>query len=87
MCIIGPRASINANDHKFERTVPVRKQGFLHADVIIEDDCWLAANVVVMKGTRIAQGSVIGAGAVVTKDTEPYSINAGIPARIISERP
>lgn len=85
-CIIGPRASINANDHKFERNVPVREQGFVHADVIIEDDCWLAANVVVMKGVRIAKGSILGSGAVVTKDTEPFSINVGAPARKISER-
>jgi acetyltransferase-like isoleucine patch superfamily enzyme len=86
-CIIGPRASINANEHRFERDVPVRAQGFVHADVIIEDDCWLAANVVVTKGVRLGRGSVIGAGAVVTADTEPYSINGGIPARKLKERP
>jgi acetyltransferase-like isoleucine patch superfamily enzyme len=86
-CIIGPRASINANEHKFSRDVPVREQGFIHADVIIEDDCWLAANVVVMKGVHLGKGSVIGAGAVVTSDTEPYSINGGIPARKLKERP
>lgn len=85
--IIGPRASINANDHKFDRATPMRQQGFIHEDVTIGDDCWLAANVVVMKGVTIAEGSVIGAGAVVTKDTEPYSINVGIPARKIAERP
>lgn len=85
-CIIGPRASINANEHKFERGVPVREQDFMHADVVIEDDCWLAANVVIMKGVTLAKGTIIGAGAVVTKDTEPYSINVGAPARKISER-
>jgi len=85
-CIIGPRASINANEHCFERDVPVRQQGFVHADVILEDDCWLAANVVLMKGVRLGKGSVIGAGAVVTRDTEPYSINGGVPAKKIGER-
>jgi len=53
---------------------------------VIEDQCWLAANVVVTKGTRIRQGSVIAANAVVTIDTEPFSINGGVPARKISER-
>lgn len=86
-CIIGPRASINANEHRFDRAAPVREQGFIHADVIIEDDCWLAANVVLVKGVRLGRGSVVGSGAVVTKDTEPYSINAGVPARKLGERP
>lgn len=84
--IIGPRASINANDHVFRRDTPVREAGFIHEPVVIGDDCWLAANVVVMKGVTIADGSVIGAGAVVTRDTEPYSINVGIPARKVGER-
>jgi len=39
-----------------------------------------------MAGVTIADGCVIGAGAVVTKDTEPYSVNAGVPARKISQR-
>ncbi|MFC1828424.1 acyltransferase [Thermodesulfobacteriota bacterium] len=85
-CIIGPRASINANEHRFERDRPVRQQGFIHAPVIIEDDCWLAANVSVHKGVRLAKGSVIASNTVVTKDTEPYSINAGIPAKKIGHR-
>lgn len=85
-CIIGPRASLNANEHVFERDTPVRESGFIHEPIYIEDDCWLAANVTIMKGVTVAKGSVIGSGAVVTKDTEPYSINVGIPARKVSER-
>lgn len=85
-CIIGPRASINANEHTFERNKPVREQGFIHAPIFIEDDCWLAANITVMKGVHLAKGSVIGANAVVTKNTEEYSINVGIPATKIAKR-
>lgn len=85
-CIIGPRAGINANDHLFERSKGIREQGFTHAPVFIEDDCWLAANVTIMKGVRLRKGSIIGANAVVTKDTEEYSINGGIPAQKIGER-
>jgi acetyltransferase-like isoleucine patch superfamily enzyme len=84
--IIGPRASINANDHVFERDIPIRDAGFIYAPIFIGNDCWLAANVVVMKGVTIADGSVVGAGAIVTKDTEPYSINVGVPARKVGER-
>lgn len=85
-CIIGPRASINANEHRFEKNVPIREAGFIHAPIHIEDDCWLATNVVINKGIRLGKGSIIGSNAVVTADTEPYSINGGIPARKIGER-
>ena len=64
----------------------IRDQGFIYADVIIEDDVWLGANVCVNKGVIIRKGSVVGANAVVTKDTDPYSINVGIPSKKISER-
>ena len=84
--IIGPRASINANDHLFARDKPVREQGFMHAPVTIEEGCWLAANVVVNKGVRLARGTVVASHSVVTKDTEEFGIYAGIPARKIAER-
>jgi len=85
-CIIGPRASINANEHIFAKNVLVREAGFMHAPIHIEDDCWLATNVVINKGIRLGKGSIIGSNAVVTEDTEPYSINVGLPARKIGER-
>ncbi|MFV0423085.1 acyltransferase [Oleidesulfovibrio sp.] len=84
--IIGPRASINASEHVFQRNTPVRQSGYEHKAITIGNDCWLAANVSVVKGVTIADGSVVGANAVVTKDTVPYSVNAGVPARQIGER-
>jgi acetyltransferase-like isoleucine patch superfamily enzyme len=80
------RTSINANDHLMSRKLSIRDQGFVHAPVIIEDDCWFGTNVSVHKGVNIKKGSIIGANAVVTKDTDPYSINVGIPAKKIGER-
>lgn len=53
------------------------------AKIIVEDNVWLGANVIVMPGVTIKEGSVIGAGAVVTRDTEPFSIYVGVPARKI----
>jgi acetyltransferase-like isoleucine patch superfamily enzyme len=84
--IVGPRASINANDHLMKRDRPVREQGFMHAPVIIEEGAWLAANVVVNKGVRIARGTVVASHSVVTKDTEAFGIYAGAPARKIADR-
>ena len=85
-CVIGPRASLNANEHLYARDQFIRDQGFTHAAIHIEDDCWLAANVCINKGVRLTQGTVIGANSVVTKSTDKYSINVGVPARKIAER-
>lgn len=53
--------------------------------IIIEDEVWIGANVVILPGVRVGRCSVIGAGAVVNSDIEPYSIYAGIPARKIRD--
>lgn len=55
--------------------------------VTIEDRVWLGSNVLVLPGVRIGEGAVVCAGAVVTKDVEPYSVVAGIPAHKVGERP
>lgn len=52
----------------------------------IGNDVWIGNGVLIMGGVKIADGSVIGAGSVVTKDTEPYSISAGIPAKVLRYR-
>ena len=55
-------------------------------EVIIEDYVWIGARAMILPGVRLGQGSVVGAGAVVTKDVPPYAIVAGIPAKKIGER-
>jgi acetyltransferase-like isoleucine patch superfamily enzyme len=52
-------------------------------EVIIEDDVWIGANVIVLKGVTIGNGSIVGAGSVVTKDIPPMVVVAGNPAKII----
>jgi len=54
--------------------------------VVIEDYSWLSCRSVILPGVRVGYGSVVCAGAVVTKSTEPYSIVAGVPAKKIGER-
>jgi acetyltransferase-like isoleucine patch superfamily enzyme len=51
--------------------------------ITIGDNVWLATRVIVLKGVTIGEGSTIASGAVVTKDIPPYSIAAGIPAKVI----
>lgn len=53
---------------------------------IIEDEVWIGANVVVLKGVRIGSGSIIAAGAVVTKNIPPMEIWGGVPAKFIKKR-
>jgi len=54
--------------------------------IVIEDDVWIGAGTKILDGVRIGQGSVIGAGSVVTKNIENFTVVAGNPARIIRRR-
>lgn len=56
------------------------------AKTIIGNDVWIGINAIILKGVKIGDGAVIGAGTVVTKDVEPYVIVAGNPAKIIKHR-
>ena len=53
---------------------------------IIGNDVWIGHNAIVIGGVTIGDGAIVGAGAVVTKDVEPYSIVGGVPARHIKYR-
>lgn len=59
-----------------------RKEDF----VTIGNDVWIGHNAIIMPGVSIGNGAVVGAGAVVTKDVEPYSIVVGVPAKKIKSR-
>ena len=84
--LISPGCAIVAGNHSLNPDVPILEQPSMSEEITIGQDCWIGANAVLVGGVTLAEGSVIGAGAVVTKDTSPYSINAGIPARKIGSR-
>lgn len=85
--LIGPNVVIRSSDHIFaDSKIPIREQGHIHGTIIIEDDVWLGANVVVTKNVKIGRGSVIGAGSVVTKNIPEYSIAVGVPAKVVGTR-
>ena len=77
---------ISANHNFDDTTYPISAQGETRKRIIIEDDCWLGAGVKVLSGVTIHQGSVIGAGSVVTKDIPPYSVVTGVPGKVIRSR-
>ncbi|MBD2461558.1 acyltransferase [Oscillatoria sp. FACHB-1407] len=86
-CLIAAQSGLFASNHTFDKLdIPIRKQEPTFKGIVIEDDCWLGTGVKVLDGVTIGKGSVIGAGAVVTKDIPPYSIAVGVPAKIVGTR-
>lgn len=55
-------------------------------EVVIGNDVWIGANVIILPGVTIGNGAVVAAGAVVTKDIEPYAVVGGVPAKVIKYR-
>ncbi len=53
--------------------------------VIIEDFVWIGCRCIILKGVRIGTGSIIAAGAIVTKDVPPHTVSAGVPARVLHQ--
>jgi acetyltransferase-like isoleucine patch superfamily enzyme len=85
---IGPGVKIMSSRHGEEgRHVPVLLCDLEFAPVVIEDDCDIGMGAIILPGRKVGRGSIIGAGAVVSRDVEPCSIVAGVPARKIGERP
>ena len=84
--VIGGRAIIGKNCHIGAGTVIAGVIEPPSADpVIIEDDVLMGANAVVLEGVRVGKGAVVAAGAIVTKDVEPYTVVVGAPARAIKK--
>jgi acetyltransferase-like isoleucine patch superfamily enzyme len=89
--MFGPNVTIMGGDHNTnvvgEYMFDVHlKEPSDDLPVIIEDDVWIGTGVTLLKGVCIGEGSIIAAGAVVTKDVPPYTIVGGVPARTIKER-
>jgi len=86
--MMGPDVCIFNRNHKFDDiSIPMWLQGVEDSrNVIIEDDVWIGARVIILPGVTIGKGSVIGAGSVVTHDVPAYSVCGGNPARVIKYR-
>lgn len=81
---LGNNVTIFTHNHIYtDKSLPAWKGGIKLGKVTIEDGAWIGANVVIMPGVTIGARSVIGSGAVVTKNTTPETIYAGVPAKEI----
>lgn len=84
---IAPCVKILTSKHKEEELdKPILFCELEFKEVIIEDGCDIGIGAIILPGVRVGQGAIIGAGAVVTKSIEPYSVAAGNPAKIIRKR-
>jgi len=77
---------VGANHNFADPDQTIHGQGLTRKSIVIEDDVWIAGRVNIMAGVTIGTGSVVAAGAVVTKDVPPYSVVAGVPAKVIKKR-
>jgi maltose O-acetyltransferase len=79
---IGPEAAILTLGHDPQSPDFVDKGG----EVTLGDRVWVCYRAIILPGVRIGEGAVVGAGAVVSRDVEPYSIVAGSPAKPVGSR-
>lgn len=90
--LIGPRVQLLTVTHPVaarerfstrEVSGSVTPYRTLAAPIVIEDDVWLGAGVIVLPGVRIGRGTTVGAGAVVTRDLPAHVLAVGTPARVV----
>src|SRR5215467_7687461 len=89
---IGARVAVSPNVVMIAQSGPnnshlqnldyVKSHLMVEAPVLIEDDVWIGANATILPGVTIGQMSVVGAGAVVSRTVPPFSVVAGVPARV-----
>jgi maltose O-acetyltransferase len=87
---------LRSGNHKFDQIdIPIQLQGHFSSEidfnnrkysVVIEDNVWIGARAIILSGAHIGEGSVIAAGAVVSRKIPPYSIVVGNPGRVVGNR-
>ena len=85
--LIGGNVTISSGRHPIEGRFPtIFARKSVPEKIVIGDDVWIGAGAVILPGVTIASGTVIGANAVVTKDTQEYAVVVGAPARRVRTR-
>jgi len=85
--MMGSNCNILTSNHNFDKhDVPMMFQGTKPGKVVIKDDVWLGANVIILPNVTVGRGSIIAAGAVVNKDVPDFSIVGGVPAKVLKYR-
>jgi acetyltransferase-like isoleucine patch superfamily enzyme len=85
--MIGAHTVMVPANHGFARIeMPMNVQPLTKEGIAVAEDVWIGANCSILDGVRIGKGAVIGAGSVVTKDIEAYSVAFGVPAVVVRSR-
>lgn len=89
--MFGPEVAIIGGGHNISvvgrfMTDVHEKTGNEDLGVVIEDDVWVGARAIILRGVTVGRGSIIAAGAIVTKSVPPYAVVGGNPARVIKFR-
>lgn len=91
--MFGPEVTVRGGNHRFDivgvptgQVTDEMKRPDDDLGVVIEDDVWVGGRAIILHGVTIGRGSIIGAGAVVTRSIPPYSIAAGVPAKVVRRR-
>lgn len=86
--MMGPEVIVFTTNHRHDRVdIPMIEQGFeAMRPVVIGNDVWIGQRVIILPGVTIGDGCIIGAGAVVSKDVDSYSVFVGNPGRVVKKR-
>lgn len=86
--MMAPECVFYTVGHQFEDTAtPMSKQGSTRPrPIVVENDVWIGRRAMIMPGVTVSEGSVVAAGAVVTKDVPPYCVVGGVPATLLKRR-
>jgi maltose O-acetyltransferase len=86
--MMGPDVIIYTQGHNFNRTdIPMMEQGNSEKkEVLIGNDVWIGARVIILPGVSVGEGAILAAGSVVTKNVEAFTVVGGNPAKIIKSR-
>ena len=82
--LLGACVQFHVNNHRYDNAaLPIREQGYYKSkEIRIDNGAWIGASSILL-GVTIGRNAVVGAGSVVTKDVEPYTVVAGVPAKVI----
>lgn len=84
---LAPRVEIMTANHNFsDPDTPIKLQGLSMEPVTIHDDVWIGIGALLTAGVTVGRGAIVAGHAVVTRDVAPYSIVAGVPAKVIGWR-
>lgn len=79
---VGPRVMFETVSHGLFY-LPGQGRGSSSQPIVVEEEAWIGAGVILTQGVTVGRGAVVAAGAVVTKDVEPMTVVGGVPAKLI----